>query len=143
MKNNVYLSLFLLVFLVFASCSKEKRLENMLKKKEGTWSINRYNCEKYKNNEMQNSETYYDIGEFVFSKKGVGSANYVAGPVYRSYDFRWSNTEDQIFLVNDGFTNVCDVTIIDKQKIEINYVLAYEIGGQNYADKINMILIKN
>lgn len=56
----------------------------MLKKKGGTWSIHKYKCEKYKNNEIQSSETYHDIGEFVFSKKGVGSANYVAGPVYRS-----------------------------------------------------------
>jgi hypothetical protein len=74
MKNTAKLLLVLSLFaLGFTGCSKEKRIERHLVRKEGKWNVDTYDYKYYYNNTFfpNESYTYSAAGNFVFEKNGT------------------------------------------------------------------------
>ena len=111
MKTHIkILSLLVILLIGFSSCSKEKRIEKQLIKKDGKWKITSVDYKYYLNNELNYSENYPNAGTIEFDKKGTciltitlsGSPEVSAGT--------WTNSEDNITITADGETTVMKIT---------------------------------
>jgi hypothetical protein len=109
-----FLSLAVLaVFMVCApSCSKEKRLERMLYKSDGSWNITTMNYTYISTDEnnvsVTVSATAENAGTFRFEEDGDGSYNFTVGGVTHAQSFGWSTSEESF--------------VITKIKQDINFV---------------------
>jgi hypothetical protein len=65
-----FLFVFAVLFIGLASCSKEKRIENQLVKKNGKWKVTSIDYKYYLNNELQQSTNFPNANTIKFSKKG-------------------------------------------------------------------------
>ena len=104
------LSLFIVLLIGFSSCSKEKRIEKQLIKKDGKWKITSVDYKYYQNNVLGSSENYPNAGTIEFDKKGTcvltltlsGSPETTAGT--------WTNSKDNITITANGGTSVMKIT---------------------------------
>ncbi|TSJ39067.1 lipocalin family protein [Fluviicola chungangensis] len=104
------LSLFLVLLIGLSACSKEKRIEKQLIKKDGKWKITSVDYKYYQNNVMESSMNFPNAGTIEFDKKGSfvmvitlnGSPQTVGGT--------WTNSEDEITIIADGGTTVMKIT---------------------------------
>lgn len=93
-----------------ASCSKEKRVENQLTKKDGKWEIRSVEYRYYLNGSVQQSATYPATGTMEFKKKGSFILNAVVGTgLYLTSSGTWTNTENQITLLSDGQPSILEI----------------------------------
>ncbi len=102
MKNLFKLSCLSLV-LVFAlgSCSKEKRYEHKLTRKDGLWTISEFTCD------IENDTTSYSIaqeysGTIQFNKNGTYVENLIIDGNETPINGTWTNTEFQLTLTPTG-----------------------------------------
>lgn len=111
MKMHVkILSLFAVLLIGLSACSKEKRIEKQLIKKDGKWKITSIDYKYYQNNVLGSSENYPNAGTIEFDKKGTcvltitlsGSPEAVAGT--------WTNSEDNITITANGETTIMKIT---------------------------------
>ncbi len=103
------LFLFAVLFVGLASCSKEKRVERQLIKKDGKWKITSIDYKYYQNNVLGASANFPNAGTIEFDKKGScvmtltlsGSPETIAGT--------WTNSEDEITITSNGETSVLKI----------------------------------
>jgi hypothetical protein len=110
MKNlTKFLFIFSVLFIGLASCSKEKRIERQLVKKDGTWKITSVDYKYYVNNSLQGSGNYPNAGTIEFNKKGsfVMTITLSGSPV--TSGGTWTNSKDAITLTADGTTSVLKI----------------------------------
>lgn len=92
---------------VFTGCSKEKKLERTLHKKDGEWNISSVTWQKVEQSGSGQNVTMgttTNAGKFVFDKDGSGSYNFtVDGDTY-SQSFNWSVSEDAISVAKTSQT---------------------------------------
>jgi hypothetical protein len=98
------LLIILLAGFMLSACSKDRRLERRLYKKEGKWNIASISANTYVNGNLDESESISDAGYFLFEKNGtfVFHQEY-AGDEYSSGG-TWANTEEDLFLNVEGST---------------------------------------
>lgn len=108
MKNILKLMLLLTVFAVgLSACSKEKKIENQLKRGSGKWNIKRLDYSESGTGGLDNNETTWDVGSFEFNKdKTIVKTIYIA-PNTTVTTGTWINDEDKITVSwSDGKTDI-------------------------------------
>jgi hypothetical protein len=136
-------SLFLILVLITAACSKEKRIERRLPRKSGKWNIESYNETDYENGSQVYSETYSNVGNFVFDDDGTVVETYIDGGQTYVYSGSWSNTEDKLTIVEDGDAIVYDIEDFSRKEMTLVYTDQYTISNISYKDVITMKLVKD
>lgn len=118
---------------VLSGCSKEKKLERSLHKKDGTWTIDQLDYEIVDqdfNNSTQQIFTGVanNVGSVTFDKEGGGSFNYSVEGYTRTLSFSWSVSDETITLsrisqsISGAITQIVVAytgTEIDNDRIEI------------------------
>lgn len=93
-----------------ASCSKEKRVENQLTKKDGKWDVKSVEYRYYLAGSVQESATYPATGSMQFKKNGSFFMNIVIGAGFSlTSSGTWTNTEDQINLLANGQASIIEI----------------------------------
>ncbi len=113
MKSKLILMLLATVF-VLGACSKEKRVERWMYRKDGKWNIVSQTYQYYDNGTLVDSEAYTNAGSFVFDKKGSVVYNYNYGGDSGSQGGSWSNSKESITFIFDG--EVLEMKISDESK---------------------------
>jgi hypothetical protein len=99
-------TLFLLTALtVFSGCEKdeEKTIEKWI---VGTWELDRYVQQDFKDGVMVSESESLDQGKVKFNDDGTGDdigGNFIGG------DFEWSNTVDELTLITGGGITIYDI----------------------------------
>lgn len=107
MKTHIKILSLLVVLLVgFSSCSKEKRIEKQLIKKDGKWKITSVDYKYYLDNELSYSENYPNAGTIEFDKKGTCILTITLTGVAEVTAGTWTNSEDNITITANGETTV-------------------------------------
>lgn len=110
MKNlTKFLFVFVVLFIGLASCSKEKRIERQLVKKDGKWKITSVDYKYYVQNTLQASTNFSNAGTIEFNKKGsfVMTITLSGSPV--TSGGTWTNSKDEITMTSDGTTTVLKI----------------------------------
>jgi hypothetical protein len=110
------LFLFAILFIGLASCSKEKRIERQLVKKDGKWKITSVDYKYYLENELQASQNFANAGTIEFSKKGTFIMTITSSGSPETSAGTWTNTEDKITIVTDGTASVLKISNSSKKK---------------------------
>ena len=100
------LFLFAVLFIGLSSCSKEKRIERQLIKKDGKWKITSIDYKYYLDNELNYSENYPNAGTIEFDKKGTCVLTITLSGSPEVSSGTWTNSEDNITITADGETTV-------------------------------------
>lgn len=119
------LFLFAILSVVLAACSKEKKIERALLKKDGKWTITSVDYKYYVNNELQASANYPNAGTIEFNKKGSFVMTVTLSGSPQNAGGTWTNSEDNITLIANGETTVLKITDGPKKDkmtlVETNY----------------------
>ncbi len=119
----------LLTLSILASCSKEKRIENHLSRKDGIWYINKATELDYKDGNQTDMYVGMNLGFFQFQESGTGtitSNGYIES-------FNWSNTKDQLLLESDGTTIYFKIVEESRKFMTLNYVETETVGASIYT----------
>lgn len=141
MKKMIYLPVLVLVMLM-ASCSKEKKIEKNLSSSDGTWNVASYTVVNYEDDVQVNMLTASNVGTMVFKSDGTGTSSFSYMGMVQNTSFTWTNTEEKLTINDNGDIVVFDITKQDKSILEIEGADTYEEGGINYRDEIKMTLEK-
>lgn len=136
-------SLFLVLVLITAACSKEKRIERRLPSKSGKWNIESYNVIEFQNGSQTDSETYLNVGNFVFDDDGTVVETYIYDGDTDTYSGTWSNTEDKLTIVEDGDAIVYDIEDYSRKEMTLVYTDQYTIDNISYKDVVTIELVKD
>lgn len=119
------LFLFAILSVVLAACSKDKKIERALIKKDGKWTITSVDYKYYVNNELQASANYPNAGTIEFNKKGSFVMTVTLSGSPQNAGGTWTNSEDNITLIANGETTVLKITDGPKKDkmtlVETNY----------------------
>jgi ABC-type Fe3+-citrate transport system substrate-binding protein len=117
MKKSIQLTcLSLLLVLITAACSKEKRYEHKLSRKGGLWTIAEYK------HQLENDTTSIDIaqefsGTIQFNENGTYTQNLIVEDTTYVETGTWSNSELQLKLTTNGASRSMGFNTITKKKI--------------------------
>lgn len=140
MKNVTKLLFALSIIVVgFSSCSKEKRIERQLIKKDGEWKITSINYKYYVNNDLQESSNYPNAGTIEFNKNGTLVMTITVDGSPEVFGGTWSNSKDEITIISDGDASI--MKIIDgpkKGKIELEETEYYNGTGEKDVYTYNL-----
>lgn len=92
-----------------ASCSKEKRIERQLIKKDGKWKITSVDYKYYVANTLQSSANFPNAGTIEFNKKGSYVMTITLSGSPETSGGTWTNGKDNITLISDGTTSVLKI----------------------------------
>lgn len=94
----------LAVFSGLAACSKEKKTERSLLKKEGVWDISNYHLLIYNSEDSLIQDNSHDnYGTFSFHKDGAFEWENTGENPFK-YEGNWMNTDDEIMIALDDFS---------------------------------------
>lgn len=141
MKNvTKFLFLFAILSLVLASCSKEKKMEKQLTKKDGKWNAQSVNYKYYVGSSLEESGNYPATGVVEFKKGGSFLMNISFGAgVYLTSSGTWTNTKDQITIIADGQASV--LKIIEgpkKDKLVLEETFSYPASDEKETYTYNL-----
>lgn len=105
-----FLFVFAGLFIGLASCSKEKRIENQLIRKDGKWKITSINYNYYADNTLESALVFNNAGTIEFSKKGTFIMTMTLSGSPETSAGTWTNTKENITLVSDGETSVMKIS---------------------------------
>lgn len=115
------LFLFAVLVIGISSCSKEKRIERQLEKKEGKWRIASLDYRYYVSNELQAAGTYANAGKIEFGKKGTFTMTISINGVPETSVGTWTNSKDEIAVMIDGTGSVLKISDGPKKgKLKLN-----------------------
>ncbi len=108
MKNITKLMLLLTVFAVgLSACSKEKKIENQLKRGSGKWNIKRLDYSASSTGGSDHNETTWDVGSFEFNKDKTIVKTIYIDPNTTVTTGTWINDKDKITVFwSDGKTDM-------------------------------------
>lgn len=109
-----FLFVFAVLFIGLASCSKEKRIERQLVKKDGKWKITSVDYKYYLDNTLQSSANFPNAGTIEFNKKGSFVMTITLSGSPQTTGGTWTNSKDAITIISDGNTSV--LKIVDGPK---------------------------
>ncbi|WP_430404067.1 hypothetical protein [Fluviicola sp.] len=111
MKSIAKLLLLLSVFAIgLSACSKEKRIERQLIKKEGKWKITSIDYKYYVNNNLQQSSNYPNAGTIEFNKNGTFVMTITVDGSPEVFGGNWTNSKDEVTLISDGEASILKIT---------------------------------
>lgn len=105
-----FLFVFAVLFIGLASCSKEKRIENQLVKKDGKWKITSVDYKYYQNNNLESSSNFPNAGTIEFNKGGSFVMTITLSGSPETIGGTWTNSKDAITIISDGNTSVLKIT---------------------------------
>lgn len=119
MKITKLLLLLSIVALGFTGCSKEKRIEKNLVRKEGKWNVQTYDYKYYYSNTYYPNESfsYSNAGNIVFEKNGTYIWTFTADGSSDISTGTWSNTADELTLIEDS--DALKFKILDESRKEM------------------------
>lgn len=103
--NTIATFLLLTVFTVFSSCQKDES-ETIEKWIVGTWELDRYVQQDFKDGVLESESESLNQGKIKFNDDGTGDdigGNFIGG------EFEWSNTEEKLTLITGAGTTVYDI----------------------------------
>ena len=110
--------------LVFVSCRKdEKKIEKWI---VGTWELDRYVQQDFKDGNLADESESVDQGKVQFNKDGTGDdigGNFIGG------GFEWSNTNETLTLITGSGTTIYDIDEFSESKF------IFSLTDQNGKDK--------
>lgn len=122
MKNITKLLFVLSVFAIgFSSCSKEKRIERHLYSKGGKWNNTLYDYKYYNNGVQESAIVYQNTGYIEFDKDGKFTWVFTADGSTDASSGTWSNTKDQLTLIEPGNTVVYKILEESKKTLKLEY----------------------
>ncbi|WP_343637725.1 hypothetical protein [Fluviicola sp.] len=118
-----------------ASCSKEKRIEKNLARKDGKWDVESYEYKYYYNGTYYpyDSFTYTNAGSFVFEKNGTYTWTFIADGESDISTGTWSNSGDELTLVQNSSTVKFKILEESKKKIKIEYTETDGVEKETYT----------
>ncbi len=136
MKNVTRVLFLIIVFaLGLASCSKEKRIERNLARKDGKWEVESYEYKYYYNGTFYpyESYTYANAGNFVFEKGGTYTWTFIADGESDVSTGTWSNSGDELTLARNSDVLKFKILEESKKKIKIEYTETDGIEKETYT----------
>ncbi len=131
MKNVTKLLLVLSVFAIgFSSCSKEKRIEKQLYSKSGKWNNTLYDYKYYLNGNLDGTAVYTNTGYIEFKKDGTYTWIFTADGDTDVSTGTWSNTEDQLSMIEPGNPLVWKIVEESKKTLKLEYSENSNIIGE-------------
>lgn len=132
MKNIKYsiglVALTLALSLVFVSCRKdEKKIEKWI---VGTWELDRYVQQDFKDGNLADESESVDQGKVQFNKDGTGDdigGNFIGG------DFEWSNTDETLTLITGSGSTIYDIDEFSESKFVFS--LTDENGNDKFVER--------
>lgn len=132
MKNIKYsiglVALTLALSLVFVSCCKdEKKIEKWI---VGTWELDRYVQQDFKDGNLADESESVDQGKVQFNKDGTGDdigGNFIGG------DFEWSNTDETLTLITGSGSTIYDIDEFSESKFVFS--LTDENGNDKFVER--------
>lgn len=141
-KINLLLPLILLLVIV-ASCSKEKRIGRHLHSRDGKWTIVKYNVQQYENGWPLESEGVSDAGNIVFEKNGSFVWTQTISSTTTIKTGTWSNTESDISMNYNGQTTVFRIIDESRKELQIRHTAEYtDPDGYYYETRTTLELEK-
>lgn len=104
------LFLFAILSVILTACSKEKKIERALIKKDGKWTITSVDYKYYVTNELQASSNFPNAGTIEFNKKGSFVMTVTLSGSPQNVGGTWTNSKDNITLIANGETTVLKIT---------------------------------
>ncbi|MEX0968792.1 MAG: hypothetical protein WD077_16295 [Bacteroidia bacterium] len=105
----------------FTACSKEKRLEKRLTKKEGVWNITSLEYKYFADGALYEDRTFSNVGSFEFEETSgtmrLDSALF--GDSAMSIPFTWDNTEDMVTVYTADFDTLAFTVETDEKKEQV------------------------
>jgi hypothetical protein len=122
--------------MLLSNCSKDKKLERTLHKKEGVWNISSVTWQKVivtSSGQTVSLGTTANAGTFTFDKDGTGSYSFTVDGSGYSRNFTWSVTDENIKIVrvstdidfSTGNVDQLTIAIVGEQKSKNSI----ELGG--------------
>jgi hypothetical protein len=127
MKNTAKFVLLLsAVMLVLASCSKEKKIEKQLVRKDGKWEVTNLQYRYYLNNELEGANSFVNAGTIEFNKKGSFVMTLTLSGSTQTTAGTWTNSEDKITITVNGETTVLRIDKAPKKgEMDLEEVIDY------------------
>jgi hypothetical protein len=140
----------LLSSFLFTDCSKDKKIERNLYKKEGVWNISSVtwtHVVQGTSGQSVTTGTTADAGTFTFDKGGSGSYNFIVNGTTYSQSFSWSVSNENISLTKvsqtfdlSGNFNQLAVAISgtqsDKKKMELQGSETHQYSSGNITQDV-------
>src|SRR5690349_289222 len=104
-KVSAYFLIALFTAALLTSCSKDKKLERTLFKKDGDWNITSATWEVEEHTDtgiVITNGTSSNIGSFTFDKDGDGYCVYTINGESYSSTFKWRVISEQIYISKAG-----------------------------------------
>ena len=103
-KHLLSILLISILTLGLASCSKDKKIENQLKKKDGVWNIDEVQWVTTEQIFFPFSQTVllgtsYNVGTFTFDEDGGGSYDYTVNGKQRTGIFGYSVENEEVAII--------------------------------------------
>lgn len=137
MKRTTSLIAIMSLFLVLAAgCSKEKKVENKLSRKDGRWSIDKLNIKTYEDGYYYyDSHGYTNCGTFVFDDNGSVTITTNLDGNTEVQTGSWLNDERNITITIDGTSQKYFIKEINRKELNVTYKYDYYIDGYFYTDE--------
>jgi len=138
----VLISSFIAALIMFASCSKEDKIEKNLWNKGGEWNIQSLESIQVSTNPADNyNETLYNFGTFIFREDGSGTYTITFDGDVETENFNYFNTEYKLSLVINSEARVFDILDWEKGKIKISITDNYKSNGHTvtYTETLNLV----
>lgn len=129
MKSKLIFTLFI-VFVGLSACSKDKRIERRLEKKDGKWNIKSMSYQYFNNNSLEDSFMFTNAGSFVFDDNGSVIYNYDYDGDSGSQSGTWSNTEDEVIMILDGEVLTMKIEEESRKEMTLNWTEEYSATNE-------------
>lgn len=142
-----YLNIFFataIVAVLFAGCSKEKKLERKLN--NSVWDIQSATVVFYEDNVLTAtvSPAFSGTSNFTFFKDGSGTIQYtIVGDSSYYYNMTWTNEEGVVFINIGGGVEQYDVINEDKKSLTLLYTYNYTDGTTLFRDEYTWNLLRD
>jgi len=138
----VLISSFIAALILFASCSKEDKIEKNLWNKGGEWNIQSLEAIQVSTNPADNyNETLYNFGTFIFREDRSGTYTITFDGDVETVNFNYFNTEYKLSLVINSEARVFDILDWEKGKMKISITDNYKSNGHTvtYTETLNLV----
>jgi hypothetical protein len=122
MKKVAKLLLVLSVIAVgLAGCSKEKRIERHLYRKDGKWNNTLYEYKYIEGGSVTYSEVYANAGYIEFDKNGSYVWTFISDGDSDVEAGTWTNTEDQLTMISNSVALQFKILEESKKEMKLEY----------------------
>lgn len=136
--------------ILFTSCSKEKKTERMITRKDGQWEIKKLNIRTYEEWSpgadyyiMVDNYGYANCGTMKFDKNSNAMINLNLNGDTENLDGKWINGEASITIISDSITRIYEIKKQERKEMNLVYRYDYTMDDYNYYTEYTYEMERN